>query len=116
MHESVPKAVVTLHEIKRLWKQRRMSKISAASLLFQKVKGKRAKAKKRCRCFADPIEGILKDFMEFAETGFVDHEQAPPHQRTHSAAHYAKLIDRKGRYGRFRHASSLPKTHVLPRT
>jgi len=38
MHESVPKAVVTLHEIKRLWKQRRMSKISVASLLFQKVK------------------------------------------------------------------------------
>ena len=37
--------------------------------------------------------------MEFAETGFVDHEQAPPHQRTHSAAHYAKLINRKGRYG-----------------
>ena len=23
-------------------------------------------------------------FMELAETGFVDHEQAPPHQRTHS--------------------------------
>ena len=66
--------------------------------------------------FAAPIEGILKDFMEFTETGFVDHEQAPPHQRTHSAEHYAKLIDRKGRYGRFRHASSLPKTHVLPRT
>jgi hypothetical protein len=38
MHESVPKAVVTLHEIMRLWKQRRMSKISDASLLFQKVK------------------------------------------------------------------------------
>jgi hypothetical protein len=38
MRESVPKAVVTLHEIKRLWKQRRMSKISVASLLFQKVK------------------------------------------------------------------------------
>ena len=53
------------------------------------------------------IEGVLKDLMEFAETGFVDHEQAPPHQRTHSAAHYAKLIDCKGRYGRFRHASSL---------
>ena len=32
------------------------------------------------------------------------------------AEHYAKLIDRKGRYGRFRHASSLPKTHALPRT
>ena len=66
--------------------------------------------------FAAPIEGILKDFMEFAETGFVDHEQAPPHQQTHSAELYAKLIDREGRYGSFRHASSLPKTNVLPRT
>ena len=48
--------------------------------------------------FAAPIEGILKDFMEFAETGFVNHEQAPPHQQTHSAELYAKLIDREGRY------------------
>ena len=49
--------------------------------------------------FAAPAEGTLKHFMEFAETGFADHEQAPPHQRTHAAEHYAKLIDRKGRYG-----------------
>jgi hypothetical protein len=40
----VPKAVVTLHEIRRLWKQRRMSKISAASLLFQKVKEQKQKS------------------------------------------------------------------------
>ena len=44
MHESVPKAVVTLHEIKRLWKQRRTSKISAASLVFQKVKEQKQKS------------------------------------------------------------------------
>ena len=59
--------------------------------------------------FAAPAEGILKDFMEFAETGCGDHEQAPPHQRTHATEHYAKLINRNRRYGRFRHASSLPK-------
>ena len=47
--------------------------------------------------------------MEFAETGCADHEQAPPHQRTHATEHYAKLINRNRRYGRFRHASSLPK-------
>jgi|SRR5271166_1770725 len=71
--------------------------------------------------FAAPAEGILKDFMEFAETGCADHEQAPPHQRTHATEHYAKLINRNRRYGRFRHASSLPKpTHtssnLTPRT
>src|ERR1700674_421813 len=59
--------------------------------------------------FAAPAEGILKDFMEFAETGCADHEQAPPHQRTHATEHYAKLINPNRRYGRFRHASSLPK-------
>ena len=31
------------------------------------------------------------------------------HQRTHAAEHYAKLIDRNGRYRRFRHANSLSK-------
>ena len=77
-------------------------------------KGKKIKEQKQ-KSGAN-VRRILKDFMEFAETGFVDHEQAPPHQRTHSAAHYAKSINRKGRYGRFRHASSLPKTHALPRT
>jgi hypothetical protein len=44
----------------------------------------RAMYKEAVQMFAAPIEGTLKDFMEFAETGFADHEQAPPHQRTHS--------------------------------
>src|ERR1700732_3746645 len=64
--------------------------------------------------FAAPAEGTLKDFMEFAETRFADHEQSPPNQRTHATEHYAELINRNRRYGRFRHASSLPKP-VLPR-
>jgi hypothetical protein len=59
--------------------------------------------------FDAPTEGTLKDFMEFSDTGFADHEQSPPHQRTHAAEHYAKLTDRIRRYGRFRHAGSLPK-------
>ena len=59
--------------------------------------------------FAAPAEGTLKDFMEFGDTGFADHEQAPPHQRTHATEHYAKLINRNGRYRRFRHANSLSK-------
>src|SRR5208337_2639755 len=62
--------------------------------------------------FAAPAEGTLKDFMEFAETGFADHEQSPPNQRTHATEHYAELINRNRRYGRFRHASSLPKPHT----
>ena len=64
--------------------------------------------------FAAPAEGTLKDFMEFGDTGFADHEQAPPHQRTHATEHYAKLINRNRRYGRFRHASSLPKPTRTP--
>src|SRR5271165_7441118 len=59
--------------------------------------------------FAAPAEGTLKDFMEFGDTGCADHEQSPPHQRTHAGEHYAKLIDRNGRYGRFTHANSLSK-------
>ena len=39
--------------------------------------------------FAAPAEGTLKDFMEFGDTGCADHEQSPPHQRTHAAEHYA---------------------------
>ena len=35
--------------------------------------------------FAAPIEGSPKDSMEFGETGFADHEQSSPHQRTHAA-------------------------------
>src|SRR5208282_4552435 len=64
--------------------------------------------------FAAPAEGTLKHFMEFAETGFADHEQSPPDQRTHATEHYAKLINRNRRYGRFRHASSLPKPTRTP--
>src|SRR5580692_5857504 len=59
--------------------------------------------------FAAPAEGTLRDFMEFGDTGCADHEQSPPHQRTHAAEHYAKLINRNGRYRMFRHANSLSK-------
>jgi hypothetical protein len=57
---------------------------------------------------AAPIEGNLKNLMEFDETGFAGHEQSPPYQRTHAAGNYAKLIDCKGGYRSFRHANSLP--------
>ncbi len=43
------------------------------------------------------------------DTGCADHEQSPPYQRTDAAEHYAKLINRNGRYRRFRHANSLSK-------
>ena len=59
--------------------------------------------------FATPAECILKDFVEFGDTGCAENEQPPPHQRTHAAEHYAKLINRNGRYRRFRHANSLSK-------
>jgi hypothetical protein len=59
--------------------------------------------------FAAPIEGSLKDFTEFGETGFADNEQSSPHQRTHAAEKDTKLIDRNGRYGRVSHAGILPK-------
>ena len=58
-----------------------------------------------------PIEGILKDFMEFGETGLADHEQSTPHQRAHAAERDAQLINRNGRSRRFSHASILPKTY-----
>jgi len=60
---------------------------------------------------ATPIEGILKDFMEFGETGLADHEQSTPHQRAHAAERDAQLINRNGRSRRFSHASILPKTY-----
>ena len=69
----------------------------------------RATYKEAVQMFAAPREAIPKDFMEFSDTGFADHEQSPPHQRTHAAEYSAKLIDRIRRYGRFRRASSLPK-------
>src|SRR5271165_3976450 len=65
--------------------------------------------KETVQMFATPAERILKDFVEFGDTGCADHEQSPPHQRTHAAEHYAKLINRNGRYRRFRHANSLSK-------
>ena len=56
-----------------------------------------------------PTESMLKDCMEFGQAGLAGDEQSPPHQRAHAAEHDAKLINRKGRYGRFRHAGTLPK-------
>src|SRR6202035_5405235 len=70
--------------------------------------------KEAVKMFAAPAEGTLKDFMEFAETGFAGHEQSPPNQRTHATEHYAELINRIRRYGRFRHASSLSKPTRTP--
>ena len=69
----------------------------------------RAMNKEAVQMFATPAEGILKDFVEFGDTGCADHEQSPPYQRIDAAEHYAKLIDRNGRYRRFRHANSLSK-------
>ena len=69
----------------------------------------RAMNKEAMQMLTTPAECILKDFVEFGDTGCADHEQSPPHQRTHAAEHYAKLIDRNGRYRRFRHANSLSK-------
>jgi hypothetical protein len=56
-----------------------------------------------------PSEGTLKNLMEFGETDVVGHEQSSPHQRAHVPEHDAKLINRKGRYGRFSHAGTLLK-------
>ena len=52
----------------------------------------RAMNKEAVQMFATPAGCILKDFVEFGDTGCADHEQSPPHQRTHAAEHYAKLI------------------------
>jgi hypothetical protein len=68
--------------------------------------------KEAMQMFATPIESSLKDAMEFGETGFVGHEQSPPNQRTDAAEHYAKLIDRSGRYGRFRYANGLTQART----
>src|SRR5271157_3246748 len=77
-------------------------------LLAHQAEG-RAMNKEAVQMFATPAECILKDFVEFGDTGCADHEQSPPHQRTDAAEHYAKLINRNGRYRRFRHANSLSK-------
>jgi hypothetical protein len=52
--------------------------------------------KEAVQMFAAPIEGTLKNFVEFGDTGVARHEQTPPHQRTHAAKHDAKLVDRDG--------------------
>jgi hypothetical protein len=65
--------------------------------------------------FAAPAEGTLKDFMEFAETGFADHEQSPPNQRTHATEHYAELINRVGDTEGSGMQAVYPSPHVLPR-
>ena len=57
-----------------------------------------------------PSKGTLKDLMEFGEARVAGHEQSPPHQRAYAAEHDAKLINRRGRYRRFRHAGTLPKS------
>ena len=56
----------------------------------------RAMNKQAVQMFAAPVEGTLKNFMEFGDSGVARHEQTPPHQRTHAAKHDAKLIDRDG--------------------
>ena len=65
--------------------------------------------KEAMQMFTTPAERILKDFVEFGDTGCADHEQSPPYQRTDAAEYYAKLINRNGRNRRFRHANSLSK-------
>jgi hypothetical protein len=46
--------------------------------------------------FTTPAERILKDFVEFGDTGCADHEQSPLYQRTDAAEHYAKLMQKRG--------------------
>jgi Plasmid pRiA4b ORF-3-like protein len=41
---------------------------------------------------------------------FAGDEQSPPHQRAHATKHDAKLINRRGRYARVRHAGTLPES------
>ena len=46
--------------------------------------------------FAAPIEGTLKNFVGFGDSGVGCHEQTPPYQRTYATKHDAKLVDRDG--------------------
>src|ERR1700730_151934 len=66
--------------------------------------------------FAAPIEGILKDSWSSPRLVSLTTSRRLHTSGLTPAEHYAKLIDRKGRYGRLRHASSLHKTRALPRT
>ena len=56
----------------------------------------RAMDKEAVEMFAAPIEGTLKNFVEFGDSGVACHEQASPYQRTHATKHDAKLVDRDG--------------------
>jgi hypothetical protein len=56
----------------------------------------RAKDKEAVEMFAAPIEGTLKNFVEFGDAGVACHEQTPPYQRTHAAKYDAKLVDSDG--------------------
>jgi hypothetical protein len=44
--------------------------------------------------FAAPAEGTLKDFMEFAETGFADHEQSPPNVSSRDICEYGLIVQK----------------------
>jgi hypothetical protein len=52
--------------------------------------------KEAVQMFVAPIEGTLKNFVEFGHSGVACHEQTPRYQRTHAAKHDAKLVDRDG--------------------
>ncbi len=52
--------------------------------------------KEAVEMFTAPIEGTLKNFVEFGDSGVACHEQTPPYQRTHATKHDAKLVDRDG--------------------
>ena len=47
----------------------------------------RAMDKKAVEMFAAPIEGTLKNFVEFGHSSVAGHEQTPPHQWTHATKH-----------------------------
>ena len=49
----------------------------------------RAMDKEAVQMFVAPIEGTLKNFVEFGDSGVACHEQTPPHQRTHATKHDA---------------------------
>jgi hypothetical protein len=51
--------------------------------------------KEAVEMFAAPIEGTLKNFVEFGDSGVACREQTPPYQRTHATKHDAKLVGRR---------------------
>ena len=48
--------------------------------------------KEAVEMFAAPIEGTLKNFVEFGDSGVACHEITPLHQWTHATKHDAKLV------------------------